>query len=301
MSWQAWVALVIGIIGVVVVAGGLIARKFGSSDSSYGMSGKQMGAASTVGGGVIVAIAVIILLTGLFAIVGTRQVGIVTTFGKPTGSTLSNGLHVKAPWANVSEMDGAIQIDQHKGDSRVQVRLGNSSTALADVSVRWEIKQDAADDLFVQYKTFDNVRTNLVTRNLQVALNEVFASYDPLAPQNLDTSPLPELSKKALEILQAKVGEQINVLDVQVPTIDFDDGTEGKINQLNQERAATSVALQAQKTAEAQARANQILSQSVSNDPNVLVSKCLDIAKDKGLTLMCWPMSVTPVVPVGPK
>ncbi|WJJ55507.1 band-7-like membrane protein [Mycobacterium phage prophiT49-2] len=83
------------------------------------------------------------LIFGIFAsitTVGTRQIGIETTFGRPNGSTLSNGLHFKAPWANVTEMDGAIQIDQHKGDNRIKVRLGNSSTADADVSVRWQIK-----------------------------------------------------------------------------------------------------------------------------------------------------------------
>lgn len=240
------------------------------------------------------------LIFGIFAsitTVGTRQIGIETTFGRPNGSTLSNGLHFKAPWANVTEMDGAIQIDQHKGDNRIKVRLGNSSTADADVSVRWQIKQEATPELFVQYKTFDNVRTNLVTRNLQVALNEVFATFDPLAPKNLDQSPLPELSEQARKILASKVGTQVEILDVAVPTIDYDEGTEQKINQINQSRAATSVALQDQKTAEAQARANEILSSSVSRDPNVLVSKCLDIAKDKGIALLCWPTPVMPTVP----
>ena len=167
---------------------------------------------------------VLAVVFGIFAsitTVGTRQIGIETTFGRPNGSTLSNGLHFKAPWATVTEMDGAIQIDQHKGDNRVKVRLGNSSTADADVSVRWQIKQEATPELFVQYKTFDNVRTNLVTRNLQVALNEVFASFDPLEPKNLDKSPLPELSTQARVILAAKVGSQVEILDVAVPTIEI--------------------------------------------------------------------------------
>lgn len=240
------------------------------------------------------------LVFGIFAsitTVGTRQIGIETTFGRPNGSTLSNGLHFKAPWAQVTEMDGAIQIDQHKGDNRIKVRLGNSSTADADVSVRWQIKQDATPELFVQYKTFDNVRTNLVTRNLQVALNEVFASFDPLAPKNLDKSPLPELSTQARDILATKVGSQVEILDVAVPTIDYDDGTEAKINQLNQERAATEVAKQAKTTALEQAAANANLAASVSHDPNVLVSKCLDIAKERGLALLCWPTPVMPTVP----
>ncbi|WP_394334240.1 SPFH domain-containing protein [Mycobacteroides abscessus] len=243
---------------------------------------------------------VLALVFGIFAsitTVGTRQIGIETTFGRPNGSTLSNGLHFKAPWAQVTEMDGAIQIDQHKGDNRVKVRLGNSSTADADVSVRWQIKQEATPELFVQYKTFDNVRTNLVTRNLQVALNEVFATFDPLAPKNLDKSPLPELSEQARKILAEKVGTQVEILDVAVPTIDYDEGTEAKINQINQARAATSVALQDQQTASAQADANKKLADSVSHDPNVLVSKCLDIAKERGLALLCWPTPVMPTVP----
>lgn len=242
-------------------------------------------------------IGLIFLVFASTTVVGTRQIGIETKFGRPTGTTLSNGLHLKSPVTEVTEMDGAVQIDQHTGDHRIKVRLGNSSTADADVSVRWQIKPDAAPELFVQYKTFDNVRTNLVTRNLQVALNEVFAAFDPLAPQNLDRSPLPELSEKAKVILAAKVGDQVEILDVAVPTIDYDDGTEQKINQLNQERAATAVAEQAKKTAVEQAKANGELAGSVSHDPNVLVSKCLDIAREKALALLCWPTPVLPTIP----
>lgn len=258
------------------------------------------------GSGVLGLIFVILFVLTTFVVVSTRNVGIVTTFGRPVG-TLSNGLHFTWPWQSVTEMDGSIQIDQHRdedsGDghgSALQVRLGNSSTAYADTSVRWEIKLDSADDLFLQYKTFDNVRTNLVTRNLQVALNEVFASYDPLAPQNLDVSPLPALAAQATKILQDKVGSQITVLEVQVPTIKYDQGTEDRINQLNQQRAQTSIAKEAQKTAEEQAKANAAISASLNNDPNVLVSKCLDIVKEKGGSVFgCWPgSSVIPTLPI---
>lgn len=36
---------------------------------------------------------------------------------RPAG-TLSNGLHVKAPWQSVTEMNGTIQIDNHTGEAR---------------------------------------------------------------------------------------------------------------------------------------------------------------------------------------
>ncbi|OHU23426.1 hypothetical protein BKG77_07115 [Mycobacteroides chelonae] len=284
MPISMWFFIILAFVAIVATIVGLIVRR-----DDRPVVFLIAGGAGFVG--------LICLVFASTTVVGTRQIGIETKFGRPTGTTLSNGLHLKSPVTEVTEMDGAVQIDQHTGDHRIKVRLGNSSTADADVSVRWQIKPDATPELFVQYKAFDNVRTNLVTRNLQVALNEVFASFDPLAPQNLDRSPLPELSTQAKNILAAKVGSQVEILDVAVPTIDYDDGTEQKINQLNQERAMTSVALQAQKTAEAQARANEILAASVSKDPNVLVSKCLDIAKDKGIPLLCWPTPVMPTVP----
>lgn len=286
MSWQTWAAIVLLIIAALFA----LAWIFISDDA------RDVARAGGIG---FAALALIVLATGMFTIVGTRQIGIVTTFGKPTGASLSNGLHFKAPWANVNEMDGAIQIDQFKGDDRILVRLGNSSTAKADASIRWQIHPSAAPELFVQYKHFDNVKSNLVTRNLQVALNEVFASFDPLAPQNLDTSPLPALSGKAAEILRQKVGTEVDVLDVSVPTIAYDDATEGKINQLNAERANTAVALQAQKTAAAQAEANRQLSSSVSNDPNVVVANCINATVGKGISpLGCWPgTGAMPTVP----
>lgn len=300
ISWQSWVIIIFVILAISVFLVSLGLPKVVTNKQPYSQEttvNPRRGARIIAAG--LTLIAVVFAILGSFTIVGTRQVGIVTSFSRPTGTTLDNGLHAKWFWQNVNEMDAAIQIDKYVGDRRIKVRLGNSSTADADASIRWQIRQDAADALFVQYKTFDNVRVNLVERNLQVALNEVFASFDPLAPQNLDTSPLPALSAKALNLLREKVGNQVEILDVSVPVIDFDDATEGKINQLNAERANTAVALQAQKTAEAQKRANEIIASSVANDPNVVVSNCVTRALDKGISpLGCWPStSVVPTVP----
>lgn len=274
MSWQMWFFLIVGAIGLVALIGGLVLQEPGPI---------------ATGGAAIVA-ALVVLGIGCFTIVSTRSVGIVTTFGKPSGETLENGLHTKAPWSNVTEMDGAIQNDVYNGDHRVRVRLGNNSTADADVNVRWQIKSDAADDLFVQYKTFDNVRSNLVTRSLQSAMNETFSTFDPLALENADGADLGVLSGDVQKKLNDKIGAQIEVLEVNVPIVDYDDATEQKINQLNAEKANTSVAEQAKLTAEATAAANRILASSVSNDPNVIVQNCITKALDRGLSVWgCWP------------
>ena len=65
------------------------------------------------------------------------------------------------------------------------------------------------------------------------------------------------------------------------------------------EKANTRIAEQRAKTAAAEARANEILAASVSNDPNVLVSKCLDAAREARISpLGCWPgTTAVPTVP----
>nr|WP_051574321.1 hypothetical protein [Mycobacterium sp. URHB0044] len=70
------------------------------------------------------------------------------------------------------------------------VRLGNNSTANVDNSVRWRIQPAAADELYLDYRDFENVRDNLVTRELR-----------------------------------AKVGGQIEIINVIVPLVNYDSAT----------------------------------------------------------------------------
>jgi hypothetical protein len=62
---------------------------------------------------------------------------------------------------------------------------------------------------------------------------------------------------------------------VIVPLVNYDQATQDRINALNVEKANTRVAEQRAKTAAAEAKANEVLAASVSNDPNVLVRQVL--------------------------
>lgn len=275
---------------LLVTVGALLARATSKSPAARMRSARV----AVIAGG----LTVFVLILGSTTIVSARNVGVVTTFGRPSG-TLGNGLHMKAPWQSVTEMDGTIQIDNHTGEQATTVRLGNNSTAYVDNSVRWRIQPSAADALFLDYRQFENVRDNLVTRELRAALNEVFADFDPLAPENTEGTNVQALGDKVAEKLRAKVGDQIEILNVIVPLVNYDEATQSRINALNVEKANTRVAEQRAKTAQAEARANDILAESVSNNPNVLVSKCLDAAREAGISpLGCWPnTSVVPTVP----
>ena len=212
-------------------------------------------------------------------------------------SNLTNGLHWKAPWQSVTGMNGTTQIDNHTGDAATTVRLGNNSAAFVDNSVRWRIQPAAADELFLDYREFDNVRDNLVTRELKAALNEVFSDFDPLAPENFEGANVQALGDQVAEKLRTKVGGQIEIINVIVPLVNYDQATQDRINALNVEKANTRVAEQRAKTAAAEA--NELLAASVTNDPNVLVSMCLDGAREAQISpLGCWPnTAVVPTVP----
>jgi regulator of protease activity HflC (stomatin/prohibitin superfamily) len=288
MTWQVFVAMVL----LVITVAALLARTWAKNPAGRT---RNLRIAVIAGG-----LALLVIILGSTTVVSPRNVGVVTTFGRPSG-TLSNGLHVKAPWQSVTEMNGTIQIDNHTGDNATTVRVGNNSTAYVDNSVRWRIQPDAADELFLDYRDFDNVRDNLVTRELKAALNEVFASFDPLNPSNSDGASVQALGDEVAGKLRDKVGNQIEIINVIVPLVNYDQATQDRINALNVEKANTRIAEQRAKTAEAEAKANEILSKSVSNDPNVLVSKCLDAVRESGLSpLGCWPGSpAVPTVPVG--
>jgi regulator of protease activity HflC (stomatin/prohibitin superfamily) len=278
------------------------------------------------------AVAVLLILVSSLTTVGTKDVGVVTTYGRPTGRDLANGLHFKAPWQHVTELDGAIQPDQFQGRGCIDVRIGDSTTACGEGTIRWRIAPDQASVLYQDYRS-DNVnesiRDSLVKTQFNAALNDVLGQYNPLQsvaqaaasnpgkPATI-TSTAPNLDKFSAEVKQSmnehltsasrgtkSAGHrQIEVVSVTLNFIHLASTTQDKINDFLKEVGATRVAEQHEQTAAAQASANRQLAASVSHDPNVLVSKCLDALEEAikaryqlPAGFSCWGGSGAVVVP----
>ncbi len=306
--------IIVLLLGILVLVLGLRARRTPKPPSSGEHAGKvdsgpgsaaTRGASQLLGGGRLAIVAgVALALLGIWTVgrslvtvVPTKEFGVVTSFGRPV-RTLSNGIHVKAPWEKVVTIDAAIQTDNHTSDSKncINVRIAHQATACVDASIRWRIKDSATDGLYQNYRDFENIRDSLVTRDLNASLNAAFEDYDPLAVDangNATTPPLADLSTRVTSAMQDQIGAQIEVLSVIIPVVNFDQNTQSKVNALLAQVAQTRIAQQAIKTSEAQAQANRVLASSVSKDPNVLVSKCLDIVESGKVTLpagfSCWP------------
>lgn len=247
-------------------------------------------------GGVILFLCAITLALDATTIVGARELAVQTRFGKVQGKPLGAGFHWVNPINNIETFDASVQTlkyyQDEKGDDGdcITVRLGNSTPACVDVTVQWNINYKGdVTDLYLKYKTFENIHDNLVRRQLGSALNEVFGTYDPLAAIN-STSDVPTVTTKHLQVdvqtaLAADLGTAITVDDVVIPIVHFDATTEDRLRSFQQAKADTRIATQNEQTALAQARANKDLAeQPAIKEPGVQYQNCLNLIAQLGKT-----------------
>jgi regulator of protease activity HflC (stomatin/prohibitin superfamily) len=237
--------------------------------------------------------------------VDTRNVGIVTQFGRPTG-VRGAGIAWHAPWQKISELSEAIQLQAFDGNSyddhgqMIQVRLGNNSSAYVAENLNWRLREGAAPQLFQDYggsasDVFAVIKENLVDRQAAVALSKVFSSFDPTTQaQGAD---LPKMALQVRHDLQEAVGQEIEILDVRIPKIAYDKATQERIDQHNQKVQETKNAEQDVSTAQQRKSANDIIGQSVSGDPLVVVAQCIDSQVHNGKDPAgCWPIGGSPLI-----
>jgi regulator of protease activity HflC (stomatin/prohibitin superfamily) len=278
---------------------------------------RALGSLRPIVGVALVVLALVAVTSSLVTKVGTKDVGVVTAFGRPTGRDLPNGLHLKKPWEKVTTLDAAIQPDEFTGDDCIEVRIADSSTACASLTIRWHIAETEASTLFQNYRSNDvneTIRHSLVVTQMKAAVNDVLGQFNPLAnvnaaanagQDNTQISATPDLDAFSRQIedqmnqrLAAMNGGRAQILidSVTMSFLRLADSTQAKINAYQAEVGNTRIAEQQEKTAAAQAQANRALAASVSKDPNVLVSKCLDTLEEMvkagqsvpaGFT--CWP------------
>jgi len=228
------------------------------------------------------------LLASSFWVVGTSNVGIITSFGRPIGE-VSNGPQWTAPWENLSEMDYSVQVTDFTAAScDVQLRLADGQTACAKVGVRWQLNPHDATSLFKRYKgSTSGVENGVVIPALQTAANTVFGDYDPVAllsskiPVGQTGNPsVPQLAAQVQTLLNRMIGSEVTLDLVNIPNIVYPDSVQQRINSILQQKSATQAAILAEQTADAQAAANRAIAASVSNNPDVLISRCLDLMQD---------------------
>jgi regulator of protease activity HflC (stomatin/prohibitin superfamily) len=244
----------------------------------------------------------IMVLVSSFNPVGTRDIGVVTSFGRLAGH-LGPGINWTAPWDYVTSIDDAYQVT----DETFTVRIAGGQTAQATVQVRWAPKLSAADDIFGNYKTTAGVESGLLSPELNAATNAVLDSYDPIAALSSDAAAgtlanptTTQLGAQIQTALQSRIGADVDVATLVLKPLAYDATVQNRINSITAQVAKTDVAKQSELTAQAQAAANKDLEANLANNPLVLVQQCMTGLNDGDITpvagFSCWPGSNSGIV-----
>jgi regulator of protease activity HflC (stomatin/prohibitin superfamily) len=280
-------------------------------------SNEDTKAVSTLSAAVLGVLSVLSIVIASADKVDTRNVGIVTEFGRPVG-VRNTGITWHMPWQHIYEMSEAIQLQAFDGESydkpgtAVQVRLKNNSAAYVSLNLNWRLRPGSAPKLFENYggsnaDVFSEIRENLVDRQAHVALANEFAKFDPTS--NLETGPdgqlrgnltAVDLAQMAVNVkndLQAAVGEDIEIVDVRIPRLFYDGETQRRIDAFNQKVQETQNAQQDIITAQKRKEANDLIAQSVHGDLAVVIAQCINEQINKNRDPQgCWPIGGSPMI-----
>jgi regulator of protease activity HflC (stomatin/prohibitin superfamily) len=227
-------------------------------------------------------LSLILLIFASFYTVPVRNIGIVTTFGNPSGATTGSGLHPVWPWQKVADFDASVQTTKHLGDWNqgcTVTRIGSLATACVENVVQWQVTDSGGPKLFKDYKgSFENLSINLVNTKIQNALNKVFATYNPLSQVNIQTGQVDfdgaKLSKDLENQLAAEFDTSIKVISVTVPLVHHDAQTENNIKQFQDVVAQTRILAQKKTNAEVEKTVADLQAQFLT--PQYLQNKCIE-------------------------
>ena len=119
----------------------------------------------------VICLALVLLVSSIVVSVDTGHTGVVTTFGRVEDYTFDSGVHLKAPWNNVVEMDNRVQ--------KSTVKLECFSSDIQEVScqytLNYQIAKSNAQDIYrvVGVDYFDTV----ITPNVAESVKTIMAHY----------------------------------------------------------------------------------------------------------------------------
>lgn len=262
--------LVFASLGVFALVGGVIGFFTSKNDD-----GAAVGAGFALVGLVVAMICGIIITVEAYEQVPARTISVETKSGKPV-AVLNNGGHWIAPYARTTNFDATIQNIKEP----VSVRLKNNTKATVDVSVQWQIDPNADFlKLYNNYRTFDNVKDNVVQRQLAVALNNQFADWDPLAVIDKTTGvasvSVTDFAAPVETAMKSQMPSGLILNSVAIVGIDYSGQVQENLDAITKQAAQTLVAQNLEQTNKAQAAANAAL----GNGVQAYQQNCLDTTK----------------------
>lgn len=227
-------------------------------------------------------LAVFVLVTVLFSAttVSPRSIGIATAFGKYHG-TLQPGLQWTAPWVSVEEFSTQVQYLALNGDNKtsVDVNYKGGGKGNVDAVVRWRIDGSNAEALWRKYRTFENVRDQLVQSAAKDSVRVIVGAYlpnDARAGENLR-----KIAQDTQNDLQNTLkGDGVTIDSVSITGIYLDDQTQQSIQKVIQANNAIEQAKADQKRAQIENETAKLRQQSGALSKEALERYCYDVTNN---------------------
>ena len=271
--------IIIAIVGFAIICGGIYVS-YGNQKGKYE---KKKHA------GVLYVFGLLVICFGLsFTIIPTGYTGVLSTFGQISDWTLPNGFNFRIPLAQQITLVNNKQQDMvFESEQIVSETLERNTVTFSGVTVTYQINPEKSAWIAANVSNYED---NLVGASL--VASAIKTSSKTLSPVDVTNRSIlePKAQECVQESLDQKYGEgTIKVNKVVINNAQFDEAYDEKIaqkqqsqmsyetqaieNKKNIEKAEADAKVK-QTTAEAEAKANETLEKSLSQ--NVLLSKMLD-------------------------
>lgn len=226
---------IVFIIGILLILAGIGFALAASREGEGGAAVFAFIAGLVLGIGCIVG--------SMLTVVDAKKVGVVTSWKRPTGEIRTSGAGLIAPWESVTEMDAANQVDPYKFD----VQLSGGARATLEIFPSWQMANNAAPELFKDFKSFEGVENSLFKQQLIATANNIFGTYNPLTNVDPKTGELKKTKvqwatelKTALE-QNPLINGKLIINNISIPTILPDENTQKNLDLIVAEFAKGSV------------------------------------------------------------
>jgi hypothetical protein len=236
-------------------------------------------------------VGVFALVLGLVMLIGStakevpnRSIGIATSFGKVQRGFYLPGVHFwVAPWKRLNIISESVQTTTFEGKNCLDVRIGGQQTACLDVSIQWQVQDQAGSGLFSNYGAKGNlmgdIQNAVVVRELKQVVNQQLGDYNPIEDVSLNTtsgnSQFSKFGPLVLATMRHDIGGRVKVLNLYMPFAHYDRATQQRLNTIQAQYAETAIARQLAATNAAQSLANSKIQKSLT--PEILQYQCLQL------------------------
>lgn len=267
-------ALVFSVLLLLAIIAGivLIVKPIKVVDS-YDES-KASTVASRVVGGIVAALAVVILAVMSVTSVGATQVGVPITLGKP-GAPLGPGPHVVLPWTSTKTLDVKTQTVTMDDDASVRTITSDRIQVPVDVSLFISVNKEKAPTLlltvgedYIDKIVIPVARGAIYDAGSKYSSENIQAERDTYEKAIFDTLK-PVLATRGVNL------EKVELRKIQIPD-EILNNAQAKITAEEKQKRARIDAETAQIEAQGKAKANEIVSGSITRNPSIICNNFVE-------------------------